>query len=166
MIRETWKSRLGFTLAALGSAVGLANICIFPFLVGMNGGAAFVLVYLLCLAVIGFPVFISEILIGRTAKSSPSGAFRQLGGKRFWPLAGKMIVLTGFIVSSFYSVLAGWILGYFVEALKGNLNSFQNISQASDLFEKLVSTPSWGVLFMGCSCSFALLLSSAGLEGV
>ncbi len=164
MARETWKSMVGFTFAALGSAVGLANICIFPFLVGMNGGAAFVFVYLICLVIVGFPVFISEILLGRTTRSSPAGAFRKVGGKRFWPFAGKMTVLTGFIVTSFYSVLAGWVLGYFVEALKGTVTSFGSIEEASQVFDSLVGTASWGLMFHGMFMLICLVIVFGGVR--
>src|ERR1700730_204198 len=112
MERVSWGSRLGFIFAVAGSAIGLANIWRFPYIVGKHGGAAFIAVYLLCLLLMGFPVFISELLIGRTTQTSPSGAFRRLGGYPFWTAAGKMTILTGFIVSSFYSAVAGWILGY------------------------------------------------------
>ncbi len=149
MHRESWKSRVGFTFAALGSAVGLANICLFPYLVGKNGGAAFVAVYLICLVVVGFPVFISEILLGRTAKSSPYGAFKKIGRKRFWLVIGKMTVLTGFMVTSFYSVLAGWVIGYLVEAIKGNLGNLNTADDSLKLFNSLTSMPWWGLFFHG-----------------
>jgi NSS family neurotransmitter:Na+ symporter len=146
MKRESWESRIGFILAVAGSAVGLANIWRFPYIVGAHGGAAFVCVYLLCLLLIGFPVFIAEILIGRTTQTSPSGAFRTLGGKK-WTWAGKMTILTGFIVSSFYSAVAGWVLGYLIEAVSGNITSFQSASEATEHNLSLLGTPWWGVGF-------------------
>src|SRR4051812_48667293 len=126
MSRVSWGSKLGFIFAVAGSAVGLANIWRFPYIVGQNGGAAFIAVYLLCLLLIGFPVFISEILIGRTTQTSPSGAFKELGGTTAWGWAGKLTILTGLLVSSFYSAVAGWILGYLVEAIKGNISAFES----------------------------------------
>ncbi len=122
--RGSWGSRIGFILAAAGSAIGLANIWRFPYITGKYGGAAFIAVYLLCLVFIGFPVFISEILMGRRTQTSPVGAFRKLGTPYLGSWAGKMTILTGFIVSSFYSAVAGWMLGYFVESLTGNVSGF------------------------------------------
>lgn len=147
MARVSWGSKLGFIFAVVGSAVGLANIWRFPYIVGQNGGAAFIFVYLMCLLLIGFPVFMSEILIGRTTQTSPSGAFEALGHSRKWGWAGKMTIATGFLVSSFYSAVAGWILGYLVEAIKGNVSSFQSTSQAISHYEGLMGSPLWGVTF-------------------
>lgn len=147
MKRDSWGSRLGFMLAVAGSAVGLANIWRFPYIVGQNGGAAFILIYILFLCLIGFPVFMSEILIGRTTQTSPSGAFDKLGGSRSWSFAGKLTILTGFIVSAFYSAVAGWVLGYLVEALKGNLSHFTTSQQTVAFFDAMIATPWWGVSF-------------------
>jgi len=144
--RESWGSRIGFILAVAGSAVGLANIWRFPYVVGQNGGAAFIVVYLLCLLLIGFPVFMSEILIGRTTQTSPSGAFRQLGGPR-WSWAGKLTIVTGFIVSAFYSAVAGWILGYLVEAVSGRISNFSGSEEAIVHHQTLLENPFWGVSF-------------------
>lgn len=147
MKRESWKSRAGFIFAAVGSAVGLANIWKFPYTAGASGGAAFVAVYLLCLLLIGFPVFIAEVIIGRSTKSSPRGALRQLGGNRFWSGAGLLMVFTGFLVSSFYSAIAGQILGYLVEAVRGNLTSFHNAGETLAFHETLMANPWWGTAF-------------------
>ncbi len=147
MTRASWGSRLGFILAVAGSAIGLANIWRFPYIVGKHGGAAFIAVYLLCLVLMGFPVFISELLIGRTTQTSPVGAFRKLGRNKLWSAAGALTVLTGFIVSSFYSAVAGWILGYLVEALLGNITSFDHSNQAVLHYANLISNPIWSVAF-------------------
>lgn len=147
MTRDSWGSRLGFIFAVAGSAVGLANIWRFPYIVGKHGGAAFIIVYLLCLALMGFPVFISEILIGRTTQISPKGAFSKLGKNAFWSFAGGLTILTGFIVSSFYSAVAGWILGYLIEAVSGNIHVFQSTEQATQHFTDLMNNPYWTVAF-------------------
>ncbi len=147
MARDSWGSKLGFIFAVAGSAIGLANIWRFPYIVGKHGGAAFIIVYLLCLFLMGFPVFMSEILIGRTTQTSPSGAFRQLGRNALWSGAGKMTILTGFIVSSFYSAVAGWILGYLVEAFLGRITEFQSTAHAAGHYEALVNNPYWSVAF-------------------
>ncbi len=145
--REHWGSRMGFVLAALGSAIGLANILKFPYLVGAYGGAAFILVYLLCLFLVGFPVLVAEVLIGRTTQTSPAGALQKIGKGRHWGWAGRMIVLTGFIVSAFYSSLAGWMLGYLLEAVRGNVTNFADAAEAKAFFDSLVSSPAWGLSF-------------------
>jgi neurotransmitter:Na+ symporter, NSS family len=147
MKRDSWGSKLGFMFAVAGSAVGLANIWRFPYIVGQNGGAAFVLMYLFFLLIIGFPVFLSEIIIGRKTQTSPSGAFQELGGRPIWSLPGKLTILTGFIVSGFYSAIAGWIFGYLVEAGIGNITSFETTAQAGDYFAQKISTPMWGIFF-------------------
>jgi len=164
MKRDSWGSRLGFIFAVAGSAVGLANIWRFPFLVGQNGGAAFVLLYLICLMLIGFPVFISELLIGRTAQTSPSGAFQKLTKSRWWGNAGKLTILTGFIVSSFYSAVAGWILGYLLEAIKGNISQFASTHAAATHYASLMANPVWGVGFHFCFLALCISVLFFGVR--
>jgi len=111
--RGHWGSRLGFILAATGSAVGLGNIWKFPYITGHYGGGVFVLVYLACIAIVGVPVLIAEVIIGRATQSSPAAAFEALPGPcRRWAWIGWMGVFSGFIILSFYSVVAGWALHY------------------------------------------------------
>ncbi|CRX38650.1 sodium-dependent transporter [Estrella lausannensis] len=162
MQRESWGSKLGFIMAVAGSAIGLANIWRFPYLVGKFGGAAFIMVYILFLFLIGFPVLISEITLGRRAQSSPSGAFKMIGGKG-WAYAGKLTILTGFLVASFYSVVAGWVLGYLVEALFGQMNHFTSNESSLAHFTTLISTPWWTVLFLSL---FLVLCTSVLYLGV
>jgi NSS family neurotransmitter:Na+ symporter len=158
MFRATWSSRLGFVFAAAGSAVGLGNIWRFPYIAGENGGAAFLFVYLICLILIGFPVLICELLIGRTTQTSPSGAFEKLGKHKVWQGVGKLTIATGFIVSSFYSAVAGWIFGYLIEALRGNMSRFQNVEEAVSHFTMLTEHPFWGI-----ATHFTFLLLCVGL---
>jgi len=116
--RGTWNTKLGFILAAAGSAVGLGNIWGFPTQVADNGGAAFILIYLLCCVAIGFPVMIAELTIGRKTKKNPVGAFKALSnGNSFVPLIGYWGVLCGVMILSFYLVISGWTLGYVFEEL-------------------------------------------------
>ena len=111
--RAHWGSRWGFVLAAAGSAVGLGNIWKFPYITGHNGGGLFVLVYLVCIAVVGLPIMMAEIMVGRTSQKAPVGAFRSLSAKGSpWILGGWLGVLVAFIVLSFYSVVAGWAMHY------------------------------------------------------
>ena len=116
--RGTWNSKLGFVLAAAGSAVGLGNIWGFPTQVADNGGAAFILIYLLCCLVIGFPVMIAELTIGRRTQKNPVGALRALSnGNKFAPLIGYWGVLCGVMILSFYVVISGWTLAFVFEEL-------------------------------------------------
>ncbi|MCH9633695.1 MAG: hypothetical protein S4CHLAM7_04280 [Chlamydiae bacterium] len=147
MKRASWKSKLGFIFAAAGSAVGLANIWRFPYIVGQYGGAAFICIYLVCLFLIGFPVFISEVLIGRTAQKNPAGAFKKLGGDSFWTGSGLFTVITGFIISSFYSVIAGWVLGYLIASIGGLSTHFSSLAEVQSYFKHLVGNPVWGLAF-------------------
>lgn len=120
--REHWGSRFGFIMAAAGSAVGLGNIWRFPYSTGENGGGAFLLIYLAMVLGFGISVAIAEMLVGRSAQRNPVGAFRLLGG-RPWPLVGYLGVLTGFIILSFYIVVAGWTLAYIVHMASGALKT-------------------------------------------
>lgn len=114
--RGLWSSKLGFILAAAGSAVGLGNIWKYPSVVADNGGAAFIIVYLICCFVVGFPVMVAELTIGRRTRQNPVGAIRALsGGNKFMPLIGAWGILCGVMILSFYLVVAGWTLGYVFE---------------------------------------------------
>lgn len=124
--RGTWGSRLGFILAAAGSAIGLGNIWRYPYVVGQNGGAAFVLMYVLCVLIIGLPVLIAELSLGRKTTLNPVGAFRSLSKSRYWPWVGYLGVATGVGILSFYLVVAGWTLGYIVREV---IPSAENFSQ-------------------------------------
>jgi len=116
--RETWTTRVGFIFAAVGSAVGLGNIWSFPFQTGSNGGAAFLVVYLLAVFLIGFPAMLMEFVIGRRSSKNPISAFEELGFGN-WSAAGTLGVLTSVVTLAFYSVVGGWVLSYIVGSLTG-----------------------------------------------
>lgn len=166
--RASWGSRIGFIFAVAGSAIGLGNIWRFPFLVGNNGGAAFIAIYLICLLLIGFPVLVAEILMGRTAQSSPSGTFELLGRSKVWGWIGKMTILTGFIVSAFYSAVAGWILGYLFEAFMAQLIHLNSTEKVANHFTALLANPYWTVgfhfLFLFLSCGILYFGVRQGIE--
>jgi len=117
-VRETWATRIGFILAATGSAVGLGNIWRFPFLTGESGGAAFLVVYLLLVVAVGIPILLVEFVIGRRSKRNPIGAFDQLGHAN-WKFAGAVGALAGFIILSYYSVVGGWVIQYLLASFTG-----------------------------------------------
>ena len=116
--RESWATRIGFIIAAVGSAVGLGNIWRFPFLTGEAGGAAFLVVYLGLVAIVGLPVLLAELVIGRRSNRNPIGAFEVLG-KPAWKFIGAIGALAGFIILSYYSVVGGWVLQYIIGSLTG-----------------------------------------------
>ena len=142
--RGLWSSRWVFFLAATGSAVGLGNIWKFPYITGENGGGAFVLVYLACILVIGIPLLMAEVMIGRRGRANPEGAFALLakaaGASRHWRWLGTVAVLTGFLILSFYAVVAGWALAYAPAALSGGFAGLDGESSGA-LFGALLADP-------------------------
>lgn len=161
--REQWGSKLGFILAAAGSAIGLGNIWRFPYLAGENGGAAFIFVYLICVFAIGIPVLIAEILIGRSTQKDPVAAFKALTKSRLWPLVGGMGILAGFVIFTFYSVVAGWSLGYVYEAITGNFLNYISPSSAGNHFNDLTSSIAWTV---GLHAAFVILTMAVVYFGI
>lgn len=137
--REQWGSRFGFIMAAAGSAVGLGNIWRFPYITGKFGGAAFVMVYLAVVVVIGISVMLAEFVIGRNAQSDAVGSFRKLGGG-LWPLVGWMGFFCGFVILSYYAVIAGWTLAYMFKSF-GGLMEAAGAGKAGDVFGAFVSNP-------------------------
>jgi len=117
--RDHWGSKMAFILAAAGSAVGLGNIWGFPTVASQNGGAAFLVVYLVAVALIGAPVMLAELVIGRRTERNPVGAFKALAPGTPWFLVGGIGVLAGVVILSFYSVIAGWTMAYVIKAATG-----------------------------------------------
>ena len=162
-----WSSRFAFVLAVMGSAVGLGNIWKFPYMVGANGGGAFVLVYLACVVVVGLPIMISEILLGRRGRRNPVATMEILGeeeaGQRGWRWVGLMGVLAGFIILSFYSVIAGWTAAYIFKAAGGAFRGAgaEALGQMfGDFIGNPVLTGFWHTLFM----TVTVILVGLGVE--
>jgi len=137
--RGGFSSRVGFILAGAGSAIGLGAIWRFPYMTGANGGAVFVLVFLACCFLIGVPVMIAEITLGRHTERNPVGTFNLLHGGRLWKAVGALCVLSGFMVFSWYSVIAGWVLGYLWEAVRGTFNTAHSADEVGRFFAAYVS---------------------------
>jgi NSS family neurotransmitter:Na+ symporter len=135
--REHWGSRIGFILAAAGSAVGLGNIWRFPYITGKYGGAAFVLVYLALIFIVGFSVMLAEMAIGRKAQLNAVGSFEKLRGGA-WPIVGWMGVVAGFMILSFYAVIGGWTIKYFIWSFTGLMGDAA-AGKAGDVFGAFVS---------------------------
>jgi len=141
---QRWSSRWLFVLAAAGSAVGLGNIWKFPYIAGENGGGAFVLIYLVCIAAVGIPIMVSEVLLGRQGRSSPIHTMRKLakaaGRSQRWSVLGWMGVLAGFLILSYYAVIAGWAVNYVWQSGSGAFEgaSAQTVGQS---FDDLLASP-------------------------
>ena len=134
--RATFGSKLGAILATVGCAVGLGNIWRFPYMVGENGGAAFLIVYIICILLLGLPVMITEFFIGRHSRRNVAGAFKQLAPGTKWSFIGYNGVLAAFLILGFYSVVAGWTLEYILQACTGSLagKTAADFTQEFELF--------------------------------
>ncbi len=122
--RGQWNSKIGFIMAAAGSAIGLGNIWRFPYVVGENGGGAFVFFYVLFVILIGLPYMFAELSLGRATQKNPVGAINKIRPKSFWRLAGFLGVVTGVGILSFYAVIAGWTVAYIYKMFTGNVGDF------------------------------------------
>jgi len=171
-VHGMWSSRLMFVLAATGSAVGLGNIWRFPYITSENGGGAFVLVYLACIAVVGLPILFSEIVIGRRGRMSPINSLKELaddaGASRAWMGLGWLGVIAGFLVLSFYSVVAGWTLSYGFDYLQQLVMGAPAITDPGETFSKMLASPGklifWHAIFMLLTVGVVALGVEEGLE--
>ncbi len=170
-IHGQWSSRFAFILAATGSAVGLGNIWKFPYITGENGGGAFVMVYLLCVAALGIPIMIAEIMLGRRGRQSPINTMKNLakeaGADPRWHYLGWCGMIAGFLILAYYSVIAGWAMAYIVKAFFGSfMNS--NAEEIQRLFENLMASPIqqifWHTLFMLITMQVVMQGVQGGLE--
>ena len=164
--RGHWGSRLGFVLAASGAAIGLGNVWKFPYITGVNGGGAFVLVYLACIALVGLPVMTAEVLLGRASQKSPVGAFKQLGGGGWAPL-GWLCVVGAFVILSYYSIVAGWAMHYAYLSLTGQIVGLgpEGVGPAfGELFTSNGLNLFWHLVFMTITVGAVWGGVSKGLE--
>ncbi|MFO7809641.1 sodium-dependent transporter [Guyparkeria sp.] len=163
-----WSGRLAFILASAGSAVGLGNIWKFPYIMGDNGGGAFVMIYLACLLIVATPILISEVMLGRRARSNPIIGMGKLadqaGVSRGWQVIGWMGVLTGFLILSFYSVVMGWALSYVEKAANG---AFVGASPEAieGLFEGLVGNPGTLLFWHTVAMVMTVTVVARGVRG-
>jgi NSS family neurotransmitter:Na+ symporter len=162
-----WSSRMAFILAASGSAVGLGNIWKFPYITGENGGGAFVLVYLLCIALIGIPIMIAEVMIGRRGGSSPINSMRQLaqrdGLSKRWIWIGGIGMLASFLILSFYSVIGGWALSY-VGNSAGGLFVGSDTETIGAMFGNLLADPYTLLLWHSVFMVLVIMIVARGLS--
>ncbi|EGL84243.1 sodium:neurotransmitter symporter [Caldalkalibacillus thermarum TA2.A1] len=167
--REHWGSRWGFILAAAGSAVGLGNIWRFSYVAGENGGAAFLIIYVLCVILIGFPVMMAEFMIGRRGQSDAVGSFQKLAPGKPWFIAGGLGVAAAFIILSFYGVIAGWSLKYFFSYLTGGLWSTPPGEDGyAGYFVNFITDPVepviWQAIFMAITIGIVVFGVKKGIE--
>ncbi len=138
--RGSWSSRTGFILAGAGSAVGLGAIWRFPYITGANGGAVFVVAFLLCCFFIGFPVMVAELTLGRHTERNAVGVFDVLSGKLRWKAVGGLCILSGFTIFAWYSVIAGWVVGYLYKTVAGTFQNAQNLD-TGQVFAEFAANP-------------------------
>ena len=170
--RGRFGSQLGVILASAGSAVGLGNIWRFPTEVGKGGGAAFILIYLGFIFLLAMPVMISEFVIGRTSRSNAVGAFQRLSPGKPWIVAGIMGVLGGFLVLSFYSVVAGWTLHYTIQSALGQLQGLgrqasaggQQVADFGAAFNAFASHPFQPILYLVIFMLLTHLVVARGIQ--
>ena len=166
-----WSSRIMFILAAAGSAVGLGNIWRFPYIVGENGGGVFVLTYITCIFLIGVPIMVAEITLGRAGRKSPINTMQDLTARSDswggWQVIGWMGALAGFMILSFYAVIAGWAVAYILEMASGAFNGADG-DYANEAFQAFTgnvwAVVGWHGLFMICTISIAAKGGGKGLE--
>jgi NSS family neurotransmitter:Na+ symporter len=166
-----WSSNTAFILAATGSAVGLGNIWKFPYITGENGGGAFVLVYLACVILIGIPLMMSEIMLGRRSKENPIHTMEILTAEnnadKRWHYLGWLGVIAGFLIISYYSVIAGWASAYVVKAFFGNFSG-ASAGEIKSIFENFVASPMqlifWHTAFIAATMAIVVRGIKDGLE--
>lgn len=169
--RGAWKNRWTFMLATAGSAIGLGNIWKLPYMIGVNGGSAFVLVFIACIFFVGIPLMMTEIMLGRRAQKNPLNAMQQLAKEAHaspaWKYLGAMGMLAGILILGFYSVIGGWVLSYITFAIKGGFGSITAM-QSTQNFAQLLSSPLtlvvWHTLFMIMTMGVVARGVNSGLE--
>jgi neurotransmitter:Na+ symporter, NSS family len=161
--RGNFSGRLGFILAAAGSAVGLGNIWRFPYLAGQNGGAIFLFFYLICIFLLCYPVMVGEIAIGRKVQSDAYTSYHKLGGGK-WGWLGIFGILAGIFILSFYNVVAGWAFGYFLEISFGNLLTHEDFGAFFGTYINDISDNFW--FSLGFMVLTALIVSQGVQKGI
>ncbi|RKR07234.1 NSS family neurotransmitter:Na+ symporter [Kushneria sinocarnis] len=170
-IHAQWSSRLAFMMAAVGSSVGLGNVWKFPYMTGESGGGAFVLIYMVSIALIGLPILMSEWLLGRLGQKNPITTMSTIAGRlkrsQAWALIGVGGILAAYLILSFYSVIGGWALAYIKYSVTGTFSGLDG-DGVSSLFGNLLGSPgrllAWHSLFMVLTIGVVAGGVSGGLE--
>ena len=162
--RDSFGSKIGAVLVAAGSAIGLGSIWRFPYMTGENGGGAFLLVYLLCVLIVGIPVMLAEFAIGTHTRKSPVKAYNQLSPR--WKWLGYNSVLVSLLISGFYYIVAGWSLEYFVSSINGSLYSTADFHQHFAAFTASWRQPLYAIIFILLTHAVVVMGVQKGLERI
>ena len=160
--REQWGSKLGFILAASGSAVGLGNLVKFPAAAAKNGGGAFVLVYFIILFLVGFTLMLAEIAMGRHTGLNAIGAYRKISKK--WAWVGGLGVLAGFMILSYYSVIGGWVINYLIKYFTGGLN-VSDPAKLGEMFGTFITSSSGPLIYHWIFLLITMIIVIKGIGG-
>lgn len=163
--RVTFGSKLGVVLATVGCAVGLGSVWRFPYMLGANGGAAFLLVYILFMIFLGIPVMITEFFIGRHSRSNTVGSFKKMAPGTKWCWIGYNGILAAFLILSYYSVVSGWTLEYVWQTLSGRLYGQPDIDYTAD-FQDFASNVFRPIFWMGAFIRLTHFVIVSGVEKV
>lgn len=161
--RASFGSKIGMILATAGGAVGLGNVWRFPYLAGQNGGAAFILIYLGCVLLLGIPCMVSEFIIGRHGASNTFRAYSKMSGGNAWKLVGLLGVMTGFLITGYYGVVAGWCLQYVYSSVMGELGG--DPSAVRTYFESFSTDPIRPVFWLGSILVLTHFVIIRGVRG-
>ncbi|MFS1517198.1 sodium-dependent transporter [Bacillus sp. SCS-151] len=163
MKKEQWNSKLGFILAAAGSAIGLGAVWKFPYMAGTNGGGIFFLLFLLFTLLIGMPMLLAEFVIGKATGKNAISAFRQLAPRSLWYGIGYLGVIASFILLSFYSVVGGWIILYLIRSASGNLSNLPTESYGQ-LFDSIIASPLEATIAQFSFILLTILVVQGGIQ--
>lgn len=165
--RDGFTSRFGIIAAAAGSAIGLGNIWKFPYITGQNGGGAFLIVYLACILVIGIPVMVGELMIGRRGQKNAVGSFKALSKNPLWQIPGWLAISVPFLILSFYGVVAGWTLKYIVATFQGGFAG-KSSEEIGTFFSEFITNPTdpimYQIIFMVLTAAIVILGVHKGIE--
>ncbi|MET3695877.1 NSS family neurotransmitter:Na+ symporter [Bacillus oleivorans] len=161
--REQWSSKVGFILAAAGSAIGLGAIWKFPYIAGQNGGGAFFLIFILFTILLGLPLLLAEFVIGRTAQDNAVNSYKKIAPGTKWHWVGILGMITSFVLLSFYGVIGGWILIYLFKAITGQLNGLSS-EQYTAVFNETIADPLLSIVFQLIFMLFTIIVVSRGIQ--
>ncbi|MGE8202944.1 sodium-dependent transporter [Heyndrickxia sp. NPDC080065] len=161
--REQWSSKLGFILAAAGSAIGLGAIWKFPYIAGQNGGGAFFLIFILFTLVLGLPLLLAEFLIGRSTQANAIDSYKKIAPRSKWHWIGIIGMISCFILLSFYSVIGGWIIAYLFKVVTGGLNHLSS-NQYSAIFGSTISDPIISIIVQLLFILITIIVVSKGVQ--
>ena len=162
--RGSFSSKIGVILATVGTAVGLGNVWRFPYIVGENGGGAFLVIYILSLLLLGIPGVIAEFIVGRHSHANAVDSFKKLAPKTKWHWIGYSGVLAGFLIMGYYAVVVGWTLEYLTQAILGNLSG-TSVEQYGQVFDQFAGHPYWPLVWMVIVMLISTFVVARGVSG-